>query len=106
MAESPPCYIYIVPYQVGRFLYFTLYIAVVDIKISNCLYIMIKLLLFSGCYLKVTLHLTMYSVQILSVKTHQEAMMMVMTCHLNKMMESCSLWIRYFHAFKGIIYHK
>ena len=52
---------------------------------------MIKLLLFSGCYLKVTLHLTMYSVQILSVKTHQEAMMMMMTCHLNKMMESCSL---------------
>ena len=32
MAESPPCYIYIVP-----ILYFTLYIAVVDIKISNCL---------------------------------------------------------------------
>ena len=84
MAESPPCYI--VP-----ILYFTLYIAVVDIKISNYLYIMIKLLLFSGCYLKVTLHLTMYSVQILSVKTHQEAMMMMMTCHLNEMMESCSL---------------
>ena len=53
---------------------------------------MIKLLLFSGCYLKLTLHLTMYSVQILSVNTHPEAMMMMMmTCHLNEMMESCSL---------------
>ena len=68
---------------------------------------MIKLLLFSGCYIKLTLHLTKYSVHRANIvcqnspRSHDDdddGLIDNVVSMVTRKIECCSLKIRYFHA--------